>query len=429
MISSSIALVSFLGLIAFGLPIPFAFLLVGTAAFFLTAGTNALGIMSRILFDQANNYTLLCLPLFVLMGQLIAQSGLSSQIYGSLEKWLSKIPGGLYLANIVGCTAFSASVGVSTATAATMAPVSLPRMKERGYDVAIGCGSLAGGSLGLLIPPSAGFIVYGVLTENSIGRLFLAGVMPGLLMEALFFLYVMLRVLRNPKLAPAYSGATWRERFVSLKELWPFPVIIMGVLGTIFLGIATPAEAAAVGAAVVVILTFVYRKFSWTMLRDGLIASARTTSWIMLILASGVIFSNFLVRQGFGHVLRESIQNLGLPPLVLIVFMIVIYVFLGMFLDGMSILVITVPIFYPIATSTGFDPIWLGVFIIATIELGLITPPVGLVCYIIAGIAKSYGITLEQVFQGSFGFAIMMIIGLILISIFPQIVLWLPGMM
>ncbi|MFC1821449.1 TRAP transporter large permease [Thermodesulfobacteriota bacterium] len=420
----------FLILAMLGLPIPFAFLIPSLIGLLIIGGTNALGIAARYTFSTANSFVILAIPLFILMGELINRSGIGKDVYNTLEKWTNRIPGSLLIANILGCTALSACTGSSIATSTTMAKASVPRLLPRKYDKSLVCGSLGGGSLGHLIPPSAGFIIFGYLTDVSIGKLFIAGIIPGIMLETLFILYIIVRVSLKPSLAPPPDEIiTWRDRIVSLWYFWPFPVIIGGVLGSIYMGVATPSEAAAVGAMAVIVISFIRRSLPFHVFKEAVVSTARTTSWLIMVLFAGMVFSNVIIRLGVGKALATFVTGSGFPPLMMLFVMLLIYVFLGTFLEGATILVLTAPTFVPIVGLMGYDLVWFGVMVMITIEIGLISPPVGLVCYVIAETTQPFGITLEDVFKGNIPFSLLMITGMTILLLFPDIALWLPAQM
>jgi len=366
-------------------------------------------------------------PLFILMGELILRAGLSENFYRSMGLWFHGLKGGLLQSNIVACAVFAAVSGSSVATAAAIGTVAIPEMSRRGYEPKILFGSLAaGGTLGILIPPSIPMIIYGAMVEQSVERLFIAGVLPGIVMSLIFMAYIWVRVAVTPSLVPpAEARPTWAERFSSLAGVAPMFLLILLVLGSIWLGYATPTEAAAVGASAAMVLALASRRLNWRVFAESVTSTIRTTCMVLFIIVGAQILTYALVKTGASRALTAWVVGLGLSKWILFAIVTVLYIFLGCIIDGVSMMVLTLPILYPIIIAAGFDPIWFGIALVILIELGNVTPPVGLNMFVIHGI--SGGRPIGEVIWGSLPFGILMLAVLALISIFPGLVSWLPS--
>lgn len=412
-------------------PVGFAFGIVAFLGLFLFAGGEvALRQIPRIVHDSLLSIGLLAVPMFILMAELLEASESNTDLYTALEKWLTRVPGSLGVASVGACAIFAAVSGSSLASAAAMGRVTLRQMLTRGFDRKMAAGAVAaGGTLALMIPPSLSFILYGLMTETSIGKLFIGGIIPGIFLAVLFALYIVVRASMNPGLAPALALTTWTERWAGLKRVWAVASMIVAVLGSIYVGIATPTEAAAIGVVLALLISLGNRRASWGSIRIALLRTVTTTGLIMLIVVGAQIFTRLLALSGVSRSLVLTIEGLGVSPFVILMGMTVIYLILGMLMDGISILLLTLPVMFPIAKVLGFDPIWFGIYTTLLIEVGLLTPPVGLNCYVIADVAKPYGVTLGEVFQGSFPFVLLMLLGAAFLIAFPQAALWLPATM
>lgn len=403
-------------------------LLVGSTAVLLLLGfpLDRLGaIMQAIVWKSSSSWELAAIPMFLWMGEIILRTDISERMFKGLEPWVDRIPGRLLHANVTGCTIFAAVTGSGLATTAMVGKVNLPAMKERNYDISLSLGSLAGaGGFGILIPPSIVMIIYGVLAEVSIPRLFAAGFLPGLMIAGLYSIYICTRCVINPDLAPKSDRTYVSSDYVaSLFHLFPIFVIIVLVLGSIYSGIATPSEAATVGVSSTLLVLVLYRQFRLSKIIDAAFAALETSCMICTIIAAAAFLSTIL---GFLHVpanIAAGIDLLELPPFGLLILLALFYIFLGMFLDGISIVVMTLPIALPMVVGAGFDPIWFGVFLVIMVELGGITPPVGLTLFVIQGITKE---SLYRVTTAAMPFFALMCLGLGILVIWPQIVLWLP---
>ena len=416
-------------LIFLRMPIGFAMAFIGFVGFiYLGSVQGALSIMGMEPFATVSSYTLSVLPMFVLMGQFAFHSGLSERLYYTAYKWLGHLPGGLSMATIGGCAGFAAVCGSSLATAATMGSVALPEMKRYNYDPSLATGSVAaGGTLGILIPPSALFIIYGVLTEQSISQLFIAGVFPGILLAFLFMLTIYIRVRLNPRLGPPAPAVSIMERLAALRGSVDMLALFLLVMGGLYGGFFTPNEAGGVGAAGALLIGVVRRRFTWRGFGDALMETMRTTAMVLTIVIGAMIFNRFLCVTTMPFWLADFVGGLPVPPMAITVVIFIIYVILGCFFDGMAIVLLTLPIFYPVVLALGLDPIWFGVIICIVMEMGLITPPVGMNVYVIRGVAKD--VPMYTIFRGIIPFLVPMVACAAILMVFPQIALFLPSTM
>jgi len=386
--------------------------------------SRAGAILSRIIFRAGNSWELAAIPLFILMGELIFRSNISDRLFRGLEPWTRHIPGGILHTNVFGCAMFAAVSGSSAATTATVGKITTNELKVRGYDRQLSIGSLAGaGSLGLLIPPSIVMIVYGVQAEVSITKLFMSGVLPGILVAALYTGYLMTRALMDPSIAPKETGSTV-TKLQSLGLLFPVLLLITIVMGAIYSGIATPSEAAAVGVLATLVLLAVERQLNFEIFREALVGTLLSSTMVCSILITAALLST---AMGYLHLpaeLATYIASLGLSPAWLLLALALFYVLLGLFLDGISITVMSLPITLPIIIQAGFEPLWFGVFLVIMVELGQITPPVGFNLFVLQGLT---GEKIGKVAKASFPFFILMCIAALLLCIFPDIALWLPN--
>ncbi|ANG64152.1 C4-dicarboxylate ABC transporter permease [Marinobacterium aestuarii] len=380
-------------------------------------------ILSRILFRAGSSWELSAIPLFIFMGELIFRSNISERLFRGLEPWTNRIPGGILHTNVVGCALFAAVSGSSAATTATIGKITTTELARRGYDRNLSIGSLAGaGSLGLLIPPSIVMIVYGVQAEVSISQLFMAGVIPGILIALLYSGYIVAVTLRQPHKAPRSQDVA-TTFLQSLGLLAPVLLLIALVMGSIYSGVATPSEAAAVGVAVTIILLGVERQLSWDMFREALTGTVLSATMVCSILVAAALLST---AMGYLHLPRELatyIASLELSPAMLLLALALFYIVLGLFLDGISITVMSLPITLPIVIQGGFDPLWFGIFLVIMVELGQITPPVGFNLFVLQGLT---GERIGRIAYAAIPFFGLMCIAALMVSIFPDIVLWLP---
>ena len=380
-------------------------------------------VMGEISWSASTDFLLLSIPLFVMLGEILLRAGIAQKTYNALNKWLSWLPGGLLQANIGTSALFAATSGSSVATAATITTVALPQGRRYNYSERLFTGSIAaGGTLGILIPPSINLIVYGFLTNTSIPRLFLAGIVPGILLALLFMLCLAIACALNPKLSGGKSLVTWGERIETLKDLIPVLVIFIVVIGSIYAGLATPTESAALGVLASLMLALRYRAVNIEFFKQVFEGTIRTSSMIMLILISANFLNFILDSIGLAETLYQFVNTLGASPLNTLMVVILLYVVLGFFVETLSLMVITVPIIAPILVNLGYDPIWFGILLILLIEMALITPPVGLNLYVVQGVRRSGSIV--DVMIGAFPFVIMIAFMIILLIVFPEIALY-----
>lgn len=416
-------LIALLVLVFLRLPIGFAMALVGFVGFAWLSSFDAAAYMAGMEpFATASNYSWGAIALFILMGQFAFRSGIVERLYRAVDRWLGHLPGGIAMATIVACAGFSAVSSSSVATAATMGAVALPEMKRYGYQPALATGTVAaGGTLGILIPPSALMITYGVLTEQSIGQLFLAGILPGVVLAILFMATVLIRTLRNPSLAPPGARSSMRQRITALPGVIDMVLLIALVLGGLWGGLFTPNEAGAVGAAGALVIGLARRKLSVRGFLDSVIESVGMTAMIITIVIGTMIFNRFLTLTAIPNWLASTVEGMTLPSTVIIIMILIMYVLLGCVFDTVAIVLLTVPILFPVIEVLGVDPIWFGIALTITTEMGLITPPIGMNVFVIAGVAPD--IPMSTIFRGIAPFLIPMVVLLALLVIFPQIAL------
>jgi len=427
--SGIVACVILLVLLAASMPVAFAMALVGAVGFALIVNPHAaLSMVSGDLYDTFTSYSLTVIPLFVFMGQVAFHSGISRRLFNAAYHWLGPLPGGLAMATVGACTGFGAICGSGPATAATMAAVALPEMKRYKYDMELGSGAVAsGGSLGMLIPPSVVFIVYAIMTEQSVGKLFVAGVLPGLLIAGLFCLTIYIHCLLRPHLGPAAPATTWAQKFRALAGVGETLVLFTVVMGGMFLGYFTPTEAAAIGAAGSVVIALCRRQFSRKMLVRALLETIRTSCMVLAIVAGAVMFGHFLAITRLPTELAGWLAGLPLPAWGVMVLVIGFYLVAGCFVDALALILLTIPIFYPVVMDLGYDPIWFGVIIVVVTQMGVISPPVGVCAYVVSGIERD--IPLQTVFKGALPFLGALIVAAGILMLFPQLCLWLPNML
>ncbi|GAB3185790.1 TRAP transporter large permease [Hydrogenophaga aquatica] len=423
-----LAFAAMIGMMLVGVPIAVSMAAVGIVGGIAAYGVPFMDSIAPVVWGVQNENLLTSIPLFVLLGELLLRSGIADRMYLALSAWLGRMPGGLLHTNIGSCALFSATSGSSVATAATVGTVALPSLVKRGYPMRASLGTLAaGGTLGILIPPSVNMIVYGSLTNNSIGKLFIAGIIPGLLLTSCFMLYIWMSSLA--------SGTAIREdkvpldvRIRSLVHLVP-PLVVFGiVMGSLYFGIATATESAALG--VMAALFFVWRsgRLQWEVLRTCFISTARVSGMILLIITAAFILNLTISLTGVADSMTKWVAGLGLSATGLLLALIVFYLVLGMFMDVLSMQVATIPITYPIATALGVDPIWFGIFVVLMCELGMITPPVGMNLFVVHGIRPDKG-GIQDAMWGALPYAVIMIAFTLLIIALPELVTWLPGRM
>jgi len=410
-------------------PIGVAMALVGIIGFsYLVSAKAAFHVAAAEVYSMFFSYSLTPVALFIFMGQIVFRSGVGERLYRALYNWLGRLSGGLSMATLVACAGFAAICGSPTASVATMATVCLPEMRKYNYDPGLAAGCIAaGGTLGILIPPSVTFIVYGILVEESIGKLFIAGIFPGLLLTGLFIVTVLVITWRNPRLGPPGARATSRERLVSLTGVWEVLFLFCLVMGGLFAGLFTPTEAGALGALGALILGLVQRRLTRQEFIASVFETLRTTSMVFIILAGTSILGRFLAVTKIPFGLAEWVSELPVPPTAIFAVIGLVYLIAGCAVEALPLIMLTVPIFFPVVVALGFDPIWFGVIIVLVSQMGLITPPVGVSAYVVAGVAKD--VPLGTIFRGALIFLPAMIACVIILMAFPQIALFLPNLM
>ena len=411
------------------MPVGFVMALVGFLGFsYLVSLEGGLRLFAKDIFVIFGSYSLTVIPLFILMGQIAFHAGISRRLYDSAYTFLGHFPGGLAMATIGACAGFAAICGSTNAAAATMATVALPEMKRYKYSMELATGSVAaGGSLGILIPPSVIFIVYGIMTEQSIGKLFAAGILPGILLSTLFILTIYIRVRIKPVLGPPGPKTSLREKLQSLSGVIEMLLIFGLVMGGLFKGFFTPTEAGAAGAFITLMLAVGRRHISWEKFLVAIWESVRISCMVLVIVAGATVFGHFLAVTRIPYILADWVAGLPLPPWAIMGLIISIYLIGGCFMDSLAMILLTIPIFYPVAVNLGYDPIWFGVIIVLITEMGVITPPVGVNVYVVSGVAKD--VPLEVIFKGILPLLGALIVCNIILIIFPQIALFLPSLM
>ena len=411
------------------MPVGFLMALLGFGGFaYLVSVDAALNLMAKDLFDVFSSYNLTVIPLFILMGQIAYHSGISSRLFSAAHAFIGHLPGGMAVATLGACTGFSAICGSTNATAATMASVTLPEMKKYGYADSIATGVVAaGGSLGILIPPSVVFIIYGIMTEQSIGKLFMAGIVPGIFLTFLFIVTVMIWASLKPELAPRSAKATYSERMAALSGLVETLLLFALVMGGLFFGFFTPTEAGAVGAMGTLIIAMVRKNITLKKFIQSLGETTRISCMVLVIVAGATIFGHFLAITRIPFNVASWVTGLSLPSYLIMGLIILVYLVGGCFIDSLAFIMLTVPIFYPIIVAMGYDPMWFGVIIVLVTQIGVITPPVGVNVYVVSGVART--VPLEVIFKGVVPLLLALIVGVLVMIPFPQIALFLPGLM
>ena len=420
-----LVLVIFLGLLAAGMTIPFAIGVPAIVYLLLHGGVPALKGIGLMSWGSMNSFALTAIPLFILMAEIMQHSGLSFRIYRGLSKLVCVIPGGLLQTNIAGCALFAAISGSSVATAAAIGTVALPQLLQRGYSRQLAAGSLAaGGTLGILIPPSIAMIVYGTFTETSVSKLFMAGIVPGLMLTAMFMLYVLVHALIKPEIAPRERGPQNAAEFLSAAaDLLPFAVVIGGTMGSLYYGWVTPTEAAAVGCLLAFVVSAIWGKLGWAEMRAALVSAVLISGNILLIVYTAFVFSYAISVAGVGESLTSWLVGLQLSRIEFFFSLFVLYTILGCLVESLGMIVITVPLLYPVLLKYGIDPVWFGIILVLFIELGQISPPIGINLFVIQSIWDG---KLSDIVWGTIPFHFLMFVLLVLLVLFPEIALWLP---
>jgi C4-dicarboxylate transporter DctM subunit len=402
--SAGLLTVVFLGvlilLLGFGLRIAFCLGFIGAAGIVAFLEPSVLYQIAEVAADTGTNIFLITLPLFILMA----------------------------ISSIATCTGFAAICGSSPATAATIGLVSVPEMIKRGYNRRLAVGSVSvGGTLGILIPPSITMIIYGLITETSIGKLFIAGIIPGIVLSSILCAAIAGYVILKPEMAPRIKGVSWKKRFASLNRVWAFVVLVVAIMGSIYLGIATPEESAAVGATVAIFISVAYRRLSWRKLHGALRRTVAVTAMIMFLVLGGNIFAFLLSTMGIPQYITNLIVGLELSRWAIMIMINIVFLILGCLLDPMAIMVICLPILFPIITKLGFDAVWFGIIVTINVEMGMITPPFGLNLFILKATIKE--VTMEDIVRGSLPFVVLLMLGLAVVMVFPNLATWLPSRM
>jgi len=409
------------------MPVAFAMAFVGLVGFaYLGDPGPALSLLAQDIFEQFSSYPLTVIPMFILMGTFAFAAGISQRLYKATYTWVGQFRGGLTIATVFACAGFGAICGSSTATAATMGKIALPEMKKYSYDNALATGTVAAaGSLGILIPPSTILIVYGILTEESIGKLFIAGVLPGILLSLFFAATVVILCLRNPAIGPPGDPTSWKEKLRAITGIIPAIILFLLAVGGLFLGWFSPTQAGAIGAGGALIIGLARRQLSWRTFFEAGKEGLRTGCMVIFIITGAVIFGHFMAVSTIPFRLADWLGGLAINRMAVMAVIIFIYFMGGFFMDSMGLVVVTIPIFFPVVMELGFDPIWFGVIIVLVAEMGVITPPVGVNVFVIKGIAPD--VPLETIFKGIFPFLVALIIVTAILVIFPQIATFLPS--
>jgi len=423
-----IGIIALFVLIFFRMPVGFLMALIGFIGFGSIVSFDAsLNLLAKDIFSVFGSYSLTVIPLFVFMGQLAFHSGISSRLFDTVYKFMGNLPGGLAIATIGACGGFAAICGSTNATAATMAAATLPEMKRYNYKPALATGVVAaGGSLGILIPPSVIFIVYGIMTEQSIGKLFLAGILPGVMLTVFFVISILIWTTLKPEMGPRGPRTTFREKMASLSGISETIIIFILVMGGLFGGIFTPTEAGAVGAFTTLVIAIVRRQLTWEDFVGALFETTRTSCMILVIVAGATVFGHFLAISRIPYDVANWISSFQLPPAIIMCIIVLVYFIGGCFIDSLALIMLTIPIFYPVVLKFGFDPIWFGVIIVLVTQIGVITPPVGINVYVVSGVARD--VPLNVIFKGVIPMLIALIIATLFLIAFPQIALFLPNL-
>ncbi len=428
MLATLLVVIVMLILLAGGFPIFMALGISGVLGLYLSKGTALLGLAATSFFGQLNSFELIALPLFILMGQALTKTPIGEDLFETASKWLTWIPGGLAIASVGACTVFGAVSGVSIAGVAAIGSLAVPQMIGRGYDRGLAAGAVVtAGALAMLIPPSVPFIIYSAVSGESVAKLFIGGIVPGLVIATLLSVSIIVRVLLNPKLAlrTSVTKATWRERLISLGRIWHAALLIALVLGSIYTGFATPTEASAVGAAgAFAIAGLVYRVLDPAKIMEILRDCLRVSASILLIIGCAKIFGDYLNMVRLPQHLTQFLLELHLPDIVVLFVIMALLIVLGMFVDAVSLIVVTTPILLPLITAMGFSSLWYGIVLVINLELAVVTPPVGLNLYTLRSVCPL--LSIEEIIRSSIPFVMIEIVALVLFTLFPALSLWLP---
>jgi C4-dicarboxylate transporter, DctM subunit len=410
-------------------PLAFAMGIVGFVGLGLMRGWPATAAgTAQVVYETGFAYTLSVVPLFILMGNFVARAGLAQELFRAAYSFVGHVRGGLAHATVLACAGFGAICGSSIATAATMSKVAFPSMKRLGYADYLSAGVIAaGGTLGIMIPPSTILVIYGIVTETHIGKLFAAGVLPGLLCAAMMMGAVAFITWRDPSAGPAGERSSWRDRWAAVRGIWGVALLVLLVLGGIYGGVFTATEGAGIGASGAFFLALARGALSVRAVFEILVESARTTAMLFTILIAAMMFANFVNFTTMPGDLKDWILHLGLPPLAVVGAMMFIYVVLGTIMEELSMVLLTIPVFFPIVVQLGFDPVWFGVLIVLVVQIGLVSPPVGMNLFVLNSLLK--GVALTQIFRGVWLFVAALVLALVVVLEFQSLALWLPGFM
>lgn len=413
-------------LLAITVPIGVAMMLCGVGGLAMIIGlVPSLSLFGTTVMQSVVTYDLSIIPLFILMGALASRSGLSQELYDAFNAWLGGFRGGLALATVGACGAFAAICGSSVATAATMSKVALPEMKKYRYSDSMATGSVAaGGIIGILIPPSVILVLYGLLTESSIGDLFIAGFLPGILTILVFMIVISIVTRLYPESGPAGEKSTWKQKLNATLKTWAITALFATVIGGIYFGVFTPTEAAGVGAFGALFIAFSRKRLNREMMKETLLETGQTSAMIFTILIGAITLNNLVIFSGLANALADFVSGLDMSPASVMLIILLMYLIMGCFLDALAMILLTVPIFYPIVLDLGYDPIWFGIIVVMVVELGLITPPIGMNVFVIKGMVQS--VPLVSIYKGVLPFVIGQVVLIIAVFLIPEIALWLP---
>ncbi len=416
---------------AAGLPVAFSLASVVMVFAFFLWGPAAFGILLHATWSSMRAWVLVAIPLFILIGNILQHSGVAGAAYAMIHKWMGPIKGGLAMGTVLMCTAIAAMVGVIGAGVITMGIIALPAMIEQKYDRKLAMGSImTGGALGALIPPSIAMILFANITRQSVGQMFAGGIIPGLVLSGLYITYIAVRCARDPQMGPAVppeEKVTWREKFTAGRAAILPIIIIIGVLGSIFTGAATPTEAAAVGVVGALISAVIYRRFSWVILKNSVYDSLRLAGMVMWILIGASCFTRFYMGMGAADLIKGMVMASGLSPWAVLILMQLSLMGLGMIMEDYAIVLVAAPIYTPLIVALGFNPLWFGILFMVNLQIAYLTPPFGFALFYMKGLVSDRGIPMSEVWCAVLPFIPLQIIGLVLVMVFPELALWLPG--
>jgi C4-dicarboxylate transporter, DctM subunit len=426
------AILGFIAIFALALlrvPLAFGMGVVGIVGIAYTRGWQpAIASTAQVVYETGFAYTLSVIPLFILMGNFVAKAGLAHELFRAAYAFIGHLRGGLAHATVIACAGFGAICGSSIATAATMSKVAYPSMKKLGYSDSLSTGVIAsGGTLGIMIPPSTIMVIYGIVTETHIGKLFAAGVLPGLLTAALLMVAILIMTTLDPEHAPAGEKSSWKDRFTALRGIWGVLLLVIVVLGGIYGGVFTATEGAGIGASGAFLFALARRALTVKSTIEVLIESARTTAMLFTLLIAATVFANFVNFTTMPGDLKDWITGQGFSPVMIVGAMMLIYIILGTVMEELTMVLLTIPLFFPIVTALGFDPVWFGVLIVLVVQIGLISPPVGMNLFVLNTLLPNVG--LANIFRGCWPFVAMQVLVLAILLFFPKISLWLPSLM